>query len=67
MCGSVNEMMCIIGYQLLSGFVLPGPRVDTSGILEGTARRFPRFVGIRSEFSASTELERSLETVKGPA
>src|SRR5690349_17876013 len=59
-------MMCIIGYQLLSGFVLPGPRVDTSGILKWNARRFPRFVGIGSEISASPELG-ALQDDEGPA
>jgi hypothetical protein len=62
----VNEMMCIIGYQLLSGFVLPGPRVETSGILGRNARRFPRFVGIGWEIGAGPERERWRTRRKGP-
>ena len=45
-------------YQLLSVSGLPGPEIDTSGILRPNARRSPRFVEIRPETSAATDTRR---------
>jgi hypothetical protein len=45
-------------YQLLSVSGVPGPEIDTSGILRPNARRSPRFVEIRPEISAATDTRR---------